>query len=78
MVASVPFVTIIEIEVEGGVEVGVASNDDNKAIELLRVGDTTELLPVEAGKRMLAVPPEVKVTGAVPVRVADTVVGVAV
>lgn len=67
---------MIEIEVETGVGVGVASSDEKKFIELLRVCDTTEPLPVEAGKRMLAVPPEVTVTGAVPVKVAETVVGV--
>ncbi len=78
VVASVPFVTIIETEVEGEVGVGLASNEDNKAVELLRVGDTIELLPVGAGKRMLAVPPEARVTGDVPVKVADTVVGVEV
>jgi hypothetical protein len=76
VVVSGPFVTMIETEVETGVGVGVASNDEKKFIELLRVCDTTEPLPVEAGKRMLAVPPEVTITGAEPVKVAETVVGV--
>lgn len=79
MVASEPFVIMIETEVEVGVGVGVASIDDHQAVvELFRVGDMTLLLPVEAGKKMLAVPSELKVTGAVPIKVADTVVGVEV
>jgi len=57
---------MIETEVEVGVGVG-----------LFRVGNTTLLLLVKAGNTTLAVPPELKVTGAVPVRVAETVVGAA-
>lgn len=73
----------VMIEVEAMVFVGVLvavvvdNSDNHQAVLGSKIADGMLWLPVDTGKIRLAVPPELKVTGDVPVKVAETVVGVA-
>lgn len=71
-----PFTVMIEVKAEVFVGVVLAKSDDHQGVLVFKIDDGMVSLPVETGKSMLAVPPELKVKGAVPVKVAETVVGV--
>lgn len=68
-------------EIEGGaVGVGALRIGDTKVtlpIEGITMLAVPDEVPVEEGKTMLTVPAELAVTGPVPVKIADTVVGIA-
>lgn len=70
--------TYVVDEVKAEVFVGVvlANSDDHQGVSVFKIDDGMVSLPVETGKSTLAVPPELMVKGAVPVKVAETVVGV--